>query len=94
MVHIQIFRFRSDVAIRSSMRMAVAFETLAYAKMLREAGCSERLAEVHAQGLAAVVSETIPTKQDLRELEYRLTLRLGAMLAVAVGTTAALAKLL
>jgi hypothetical protein len=76
------------------MGMAVAFDTLAYAKRLRNAGCSEELAEVQAEALAAVVTESVATKQDLRELEYRLTLRLGAMLTVAVGTMAALAKLL
>jgi hypothetical protein len=76
------------------MGMAVAFDTLAYAKRLRNAGCSEQLAEVQAEALAAVVTENVATKQDLRELEYRLTLRLGAMLTVAVGTMAALAKLL
>ena len=76
------------------MSMAVAFDTLAYAKRLRSAGCSEELAEVQAEALAAVVTENIATKFDLRELEYRLTLRLGAMLTVAVGTMAALAKLL
>jgi hypothetical protein len=76
------------------MGMAVAFDTLAYAKRLRNAGCSEQLAEVQAEALAAVVTENIATKQDLRELEYRLTLRLGAMLTVAVGMMAALAKLL
>jgi hypothetical protein len=76
------------------MGMAVAFDTLAYAKRLRSAGCSEQLAEVQAEALAAVVTENVATKQDLRELEYRLTLRLGAMLTVAVGTMAALAKLL
>jgi hypothetical protein len=76
------------------MGMAVAFDTLAYAKRLRNAGCSEQLAEVQAEALAAVVTENVATKQDLRELEYRLTLRLGAMLTVAAGTMAALAKLL
>jgi hypothetical protein len=33
-------------------------------------------------------------RRDLRELESRLTIRLGAMLAVAVGAIAALVKLL
>jgi hypothetical protein len=81
--------------------MAVAFDTLAYAKRLRNAGCSEQLAEVQAEALAAIVTDHIATKQDIRDLEHRLevlehrlTLRLGAMLTVAVGTMAALAKLL
>ncbi len=74
------------------MGMAVAFDTLAYAKKLRNAGCSEQLAEVQAEALAAVVTESVATKHDLRELEYRLTIRLGAMLTVAVATMTALAK--
>ena len=73
--------------------MAVAFDTLAYARRLRQAGFSEQQAEVQAEALAAVVAETLATKQDLRELEYRLTLRLGAMMTVAVGAVAALVKL-
>ena len=72
--------------------MAVAFDTLAYARRLRQAGFSEQQAEVQAEALAAVVTETLATKQDLRELEYRLTLRLGVM-TVAVGAVAALVKL-
>jgi len=76
-----------------SSQMAVAFDTLVYARKLRQAGVPEEQAEVHAEALAAVVTETLATKQDLRELEYRLTLRLGAMLAVAVSVVAALVKL-
>lgn len=107
--------------------MAVAFDTLAYARRLKQAGFSEEQAVVQAEALAAVVSETLATKQDLRELalatkqdlrelavatkqdlrelalttkqdlrelEYRLTFRLGTMLTVAVGSVAALVKLL
>jgi hypothetical protein len=72
----------------------VAFDTLAYARRLKNAGFSEEQAEVQAEALAAVVTETLATKHDLRELEYRLTLRLGAMMTVAVGAVAALTKLL
>lgn len=74
--------------------MAVAFDTLAYARRLRAAGFTEQQAEVQAEALAGVVGETLATKQDLRELEYRLTLRLGAMMTVAVGAVAALTRLL
>ena len=73
--------------------MAVAFDTLAYSRRLRQAGVPEEQAEVHAEALAAVVTGTLATKQDLRELEYRLTLRLGAMITVAIGAVAALVKL-
>jgi len=36
----------------------------------------------------------IATKRNLRELEYRLLIRLGAMLAVAIGLVATIVKLL
>ena len=36
----------------------------------------------------------IATKCDLRELEYRLLIRLGAMLAGAIGLVATIVKLL
>lgn len=74
--------------------MAVAFDTLTYARKLREAGVPQAQAEAHAEALGATVTETLATKQDLRELEYRLTIRLGGMLAVAVATMAALVRLL
>ena len=73
--------------------VAVAFDTLTYARKLREAGVPQAQAGAHAEALGATVAETLATKQDLRELEYRLTIRLGGMLAVAVATTAALVRL-
>jgi hypothetical protein len=48
--------------------MAVAFDTLAYARRLRAAGFTEQQAEVQAEALASVVSETLATKEDLRDL--------------------------
>jgi hypothetical protein len=74
--------------------MAVAFDTLSYARRLRAAGFSQEQAEAQAEALAGVVTDAVATKYDLRELEYRLTVRLGAMLTVAVGTVAALVRLL
>jgi len=38
--------------------------------------------------------DTLATKQDLRDLEFRLTMRLGGMVGVSVATVAALTKLL
>ena len=74
--------------------MPVAFDTLAYARRLNRAGFSDEQAEIQAEALAAAVTETLATKQDLRELEYRLTLRLGGTVTVAVGAVAALVRLL
>jgi hypothetical protein len=58
-----------------------------------------------AEALSAAVLDTLATKQDLRELalgdkqdlrdlEFRLTMRLGGMVGVSVATVAALTKLL
>jgi ethanolamine utilization protein EutP (predicted NTPase) len=44
--------------------VAVAFDTLTYARRLREVGVPQEQAEA----LAAAVTETLATKQDLREL--------------------------
>lgn len=49
--------------------MAIAIDTLAYARRLREAGFSERQAEGQAEALAAAMTDTLATKQDLRELQ-------------------------
>jgi hypothetical protein len=55
--------------------MAIALDTLAYARRLREAGFSEQQAEGQAQALAAAMTDTLATKQDLRELETRIDAR-------------------
>lgn len=44
--------------------------------------------------IAPVWLSHLATKEDLKDLEHRLTLRLGAMLAAAVAIVAALVKLL
>jgi hypothetical protein len=55
--------------------MAIAIDTLVYAKRLREAGFSELQAEGQAQALAAAMTDSLATKQDLRELEARMDAR-------------------
>ena len=72
----------------------IAFDTLAYAKRLKAAGFNEEQAEALATAQAELIDERLATKQDLRELEYRLIIRLGGMMVVAVGIVAALAKIL
>jgi myo-inositol-1-phosphate synthase len=57
--------------------MAVAIDTLAYARRLREAGFTEQQADGQASALAAAMTDTLSTKQDLRELEGRLDVRFG-----------------
>lgn len=53
--------------------MNPAFDTLAYAKKLKEAGFTETQAEAQAEALRAVVDSNLATKQDLKELESRIT---------------------
>ena len=55
--------------------MAIALDTLAYAKRLREIGFTEQQAEGQAQALAAAMTDSLATKQDLRELEARIDAR-------------------
>ena len=55
--------------------MAVAIDTLAYARRLREAGFSEQQAEGQAEALAAAMTDTLATKQDLGELGARVDVR-------------------
>jgi len=59
------------------------------------------LTEAQAHAIVDVIKtvqdtwiEKLATKEDLKELEYRFTIRLGAMLAAAVAILAALVKLL
>jgi hypothetical protein len=123
----------------------IAFDTLKFAKRLKEAGFTDQQAEALAAAEAELIEENLATKRDLketeaelkrdikeletalkrdikelegalrneikqtdlkiellrsdlsrdlRELEYRLTIKLGAMLVVAVGLLATLLKFL
>ena len=48
---------------------------LAYARRLREAGFSEEQAEGQAEALAAAMTDTLATKQDLGDLTTRIDAR-------------------
>lgn len=77
---------------------AITFDTHAYIKKLKAVGMPEEQAEVQAQALADLVTDRLVTKDDLerslKELEYRLVIRLGGMIVVAIGMIATLVKLL
>ncbi len=77
---------------------AIMFDTHAFVKELTQAGMPEAQAEALARNQATLIDEKLVTKQDLkrelRELELRLTLRLGSMMVVAIGVVAALVKML
>ncbi|WP_043698993.1 hypothetical protein [Tepidimonas taiwanensis] len=76
---------------------ALTFDTLKFARRLKDAGMDPRLAEEQAETIAEALQvnlENLATKQDLELLEQRLTIKLGAMLVVAVGIVATLVKIL
>ena len=77
------------------------FDTLGYFEKLKDAGVPEAQAKVQVEALRELVDDRLATKADLlaaktelqqqmKELEYRLTIRLGSMLAGAVALLAAL----
>jgi hypothetical protein len=73
---------------------SVTFDTHKLIRKLRESGMPDAQAEAvadafrEAQGVA-----DLSTKSDLRELELRLTIKIGGMLIIAVGVLAAVLKL-
>jgi len=77
--------------------MAYAFDTLGYAKRLRNAGISTEQAEAHAEAAREFIMVELVTKSDLSlALEHqtlRLTVRLGGMVAIAVAILATIIKL-
>jgi hypothetical protein len=73
------------------------FNTLKYARKLEASGIPREQAEVHVQIIADIVEGDLATKQDLKELEYRLIIKLSAILGtivtIAIAVSAALAKM-
>jgi hypothetical protein len=81
-------------AIFSAMN-AVTFDTHQFIQTLKAAGFDEKQAEAvtHAFKKAQQQSE-LASKQDLREMEYRLTIKVGAMLGATIAIITTLDKLL
>jgi hypothetical protein len=86
------------------MTVVYAFDTLGYAKRLRDGGIPNPQAEAHAEAAREFIMTELVTKQDLQTaietLTLRLTVRLGGIvaagvgvLAVAIGTLAFLLRL-
>jgi hypothetical protein len=69
------------------------FNTLRYAKMLEEAGFSRIQAETSIKILVEIMEDKLASKQDIKELESRLTLRMGTMLAASIALLTAILKL-
>ncbi len=64
------------------MAAIILFDTLEYAKRARANGFTEAQAEFQAEEMAKLarsIDEQLATKQDLKELEQRLTYKLGEL---------------
>jgi hypothetical protein len=71
--------------------MTVFFDTLKFVRQLKKAGVPEAQAEAFAEAFKEAQSEAdLATKQDLRELEERLTAKLYQALLVQTLTLAVL----
>ena len=76
--------------------MTATFDTLEYVETLKAAGVPEEQAKAHVKALSSVAENTLVTKvdlteaktalsQDIKELEHRVTIKLGSMFIIAVG---------
>ena len=83
------------------MGHALTIDTLAYAKRLIAVGMPAKQAEEQVEIFAEVLDNNIATKQnieeirrDMKELEMKLTIRLGMMMAGSIAAVATLVELL
>ena len=85
--------------------MSMAFDSLRYSQRLQQAGISRDQAEAHAELARDMDIADLATKADLinvrtelqaeiKLLEQRITIRLGTMLAAAVGVIVAAQRFL
>ena len=73
---------------------ALTFDTHKFIKRLTEAGMPLGQAEVLADEQTKLIDERLATKDDLKMMELRLTMKLGALIAAGIGIVATVTKLL
>jgi len=73
--------------------MTIAFDTLKYANRLKTVGVPTEQAEAQAEAIAELVTETLVTKQDLRELESHIIIKLGSVVIASTSLLLILIKL-
>ena len=66
---------------------AIAFDTLAYSKKMKELGFTDRQAEGQATELAHIIDNQIATKLDLELLKKDLIIKLGSMIIASFIAT-------
>ena len=83
----------------------ITFDTHSYVKKLQAVGFTEEQAEIFASEQARLIDDKLATKNDLvelennfrrdmRELEYRIIIKLGSLMAASIAVVAKLVKLL
>lgn len=72
--------------------VTVVFDSHTFVKRLRATGFTEEQAEVIVDASRDALAQ-LTTKDDLRELEMRLTIKLGTFIAVATGIIIAVMRL-
>jgi uncharacterized membrane protein YheB (UPF0754 family) len=79
------------------MAHAFQIDTLAFSKRLRAAGADEKLAEAIVEGITGADTSELATKADIagvrneiKNSELRMTIRLGSIMAVGIGVIGAL----
>ena len=80
---------------------ALHIDTLKFSRRLIEAGMEPRAAEAIVETIAEVDTSELATKSDirdiegrLRDLEHRMTIKMGGMLMAAVAALTAILRLL
>ena len=73
---------------------ALTFDTHKFIKRLTEAGMPLGQAEILADEQTKLIDERLATKDDLKMMELRLTMKLGALIAGGIGIVATLTMLL
>jgi uncharacterized protein YdcH (DUF465 family) len=87
------------------MMARIAFDTLAYANKLKEAGLESKIAEAQAEAQAELISglmdEKLATKDDIhqviqmiKDVENKLIIKLGSLMIIGVGALATLITIL
>lgn len=76
------------------------FNALKYTESLEKAGFTRKQAEKSISILIEIMEQNLATKNDisklehrLRELELRMTVKLGSMLVVSIGIMTAIQKI-
>lgn len=72
----------------------LTFDTHKFVKRLTEAGMPLQQAEVLAEEQTKLIDERLATKDDLKMMELRLTMKVGALIAAGIGIVATVTKLL